>query len=154
MQKEEYEAIIGIIDADIAASNLEDLKKLRNYLNSKICSFKEPLINIDDCYSILTMKLQDFLDENIKYKWFKKVNFLMAMKKILKVDYYDDIYVFDTLGISRKLLLKMGKSIGEKSLDLFENSLKDYGIERNHKIPTEERKRMNEFRKKEKHKTK
>lgn len=154
MQKEEYEAIIGIIDADIAASNLEDLKKLRNYLNSKICSFKEPLINIDDCYSILTMKLQDFLDENIKYKWFKKVNFLMAMKKILKVDYYDDIYVFDTLGISRKLLLKMGKSIGEKSLDLFENSLKDYGIERNHQIPTEERKRMNEFRKKEKHKTK
>lgn len=152
MTRREYETIIGIIDADVAEANLQDLKKLRNYLNSKIYSFKKPLIDIDDCYDILTMRLQDFLDENIKSKWFKKANFLMAIRKISKVDYYDDIYVFDTIGISRELLLENGTYIGVKTLDLFESSLKDYGIERNYEISTEERKKMNDFREKEKRK--
>lgn len=152
MSEEDYKIITKIIDADIEAKNLEDLKKIKNYLDSKIGSFREPFINVQDYYDILTMKLRDFLNENITSKGFKKVHFLMAIKKFKKLDSYDEVYVFDTIGINRKMILKSGNNIGEKSLDIFEEALRSYGIERSGRIQIEEREKLNDFRKKEKRK--
>lgn len=151
MTREVYETIIEIINHDVAEANLEDLKKLRNYLDIKINESDVEYMDTKSYYPILTKKLRDFLYENITSRGFKKVNFLMVMKEVTKIDSYDEIYVFDTIGIDRKLLLKKGSGccIGEQSLTIFENALRCHGIERSKKIRVEEKEELNNFIKRE-----
>lgn len=146
MTKEVYENILKRIDEDFEKKNLADLEKLKEYLDKKIEILDRVYLDTEKCYPILTMKLKNFLYKNIPSRGFKKVNFLIVVKEITKIDSYSDIYVFDTIGINSKLLLN-SKRIGKQSLSMFEEALKSYGIDRNIPIQVEEIEKFNQYRK-------
>lgn len=147
MTREEFETIIRIIDNEVSTKDLEDLKKIKGYLDKKLSGVEETYLDITSCYEILTMRLEDFLRENIRNRSFKKVNFLITIKEITKAESYREIYVFDTIGMKKSRLLKKG--ISENALGIYEEALEYHGIEREKSIKTEEREELNKLKKRE-----
>ena len=65
MNKEEFNIMTGIIDNATDNNDLDDLKKVRNYLNKKIVKLESNDYFKEEEYEILTQDLKGFLNGKI-----------------------------------------------------------------------------------------
>lgn len=144
MTIEEYEMIEDIVYDDINEGNVEDLIKLRNFLNMQIDlldNTKKNQDNEEKYFDILDLKIAKFLNMKAHSdSIFEKNQLLLVLSDIKNIS-ASYLLVADTLGLGKNTLLNY-KQIGEYTINRYETFLNSYGYSLNHPLSLE---RQEEF---------
>lgn len=148
MTKKEYEMMLEIINKDILNKDVDDLKRINAYLTNQLLEVNSDM-DVDSNYDILMQNFVDFLSQNttsqerskIRYETF--INFVAIYRKTT----YYDVCVFDILGID-EFVSKRACNIGERTLTFYENLLNQYGLSIYQRLSVNQRKYLNNERKK------
>ena len=148
MTKKEYEMMLELINKDILNKDVDDLKRINAYLTNQLLEVNSDM-DVDSNYDILMQNFVDFLSQNttsqerskIRYETF--INFVAIYRKTT----YYDVCVFDILGIG-EFVSKRACNIGERTLTFYENLLNQYGLSIYQRLSVNQRKYLNNERKK------
>ena len=148
MTKKEYEMMLELINKDILNKDVDDLKRINAYLTNQLLEVNSDM-DVDSNYDILMQNFVDFLSQNttsqerskIRYETF--INFVAIYRKTT----YYDVCIFDILGID-EFVSKRACNIGERTLTFYENLLNQYGLSIYQRLSVNQRKYLNNERKK------
>ena len=145
MKKEEFNIMTGIIDNATDNNDLDDLRKVRNYLNKKIVKLESNDYFKEEEYEILTQDLKGFLNGKILDSSFKRLSFVVAVMNIRRKN---SIYVFDTIGLDESTLMKHS-GIGQSTIEEYEMILNNYGLSMNMELAETQKEKLENFRQEE-----
>lgn len=145
MNKEEFNIMTGIIDNATDNNDLDDLKKVRNYLNKKIVKLESNDYFKEEEYEILTQDLKGFLNGKILDSSFKRLSFVVAVMNIRRKN---SVYVFDTIGLDESTLMKHS-GIGQSTIEEYEMILNNYGLSMNMELAETQKEKLENFRQEE-----
>ena len=154
MNQNELELIKKIVDKDIENRDLKDLMKVKSYIDKRIYAqsledkkAKELEMRANPAYwtyletrDILEKNLMDFIKGNLTGRDLSaRIYRQIAMRaaSILDLD-YRTLRVCDIIGIDKEKLLDE-RNIGEKSINLVENLLNQYGLSLDTELSNEEK---------------
>ena len=142
MNKEEFNIMTGIIDNATDNNDLDDLRKVRNYLNKKIVKLESNDYFKEEEYEILTQDLKGFLNGKILDSSFKRLSFVVAVMNIRRKN---SVYVFDTIGLDESTLMKHS-GIGQSTIEEYEMILNNYGLSMNMELAETQKEKLENFR--------
>lgn len=145
MNKEEFNIMTGIIDNATDNNDLDDLRKVRNYLNKKIVKLESNDYFKEEEYEILTQDLKGFLNGKILDSSFKRLSFVVAVMNIRRKN---SVYVFDTIGLDESTLMKHS-GIGQSTIEEYEMILNNYGLSMNMELAETQKEKLENFRQEE-----
>lgn len=148
MTKEEYKMMLELINKDIESKNIDDLKKISAYLTNQLLDINTD-VDVDSDYDILMQNFVNFLSQNTTSQERSKLRcetFINFVAIYRKTTYYD-VCVFDILGID-EFVSKRACNIGERTLTFYENLLNQYGLSIYQRLSVNQRKYLNNERKK------
>lgn len=145
MNKEEFNIMTGIIDNATDNNDLDDLKKVRNYLNKKIVKLESNDYFKEEEYEILTQDLKGFLNGKILDSSFKRLSFVVAVMNIRRKN---SVYVFDTIGLDESTLMKHS-GIGQSTIEEYEMILNNYGLSMHMELTETQKEKLENFRQEE-----
>ena len=149
MTKEEYQLIIELINKDIENKNIDDLKRISAFLNKQILENNNSDVDIAANLEILMQPLLDFTLQNTTSEERKNSRcerFIEFVSIYRKTTFYDAC-VFDIIGID-ELMIRKPWHLGEKTLEFYERLLNIYGLSLKQKLSIEQRRCLNNKRKK------
>lgn len=138
MQYQYFIVLKKIVDRAISDKDLEELKKIQTFLNSKMHALKtsqfldnyfsneEKYFDYDSIKDILSMDLCEFVKLN-KTAGMHYNAIIKGLKKLKGKNRFDTIYVYEILDTDREELLKCYQ-VGKKSLYDFEAFLNSFGL--------------------------
>ncbi len=151
MTNKDFEMIKSIIDKECETGNIDDLKKLKNFLTNKIMKQQGKNVDIDACRDILLLSFVDFVEIELtsdEKRNFKTSPLLRAIRenrhieKIWKSEYFR---IYDIIAIKPELLAKT-TGVGKDTISILERLLNKYCLSINQEFTDEQLQELDNIR--------
>lgn len=144
MTQEEWEILKKIINRNVNSGELDDLKKLKLYLQRKINGEKVTL-TLENT-NILLMRIDEFIATNFSSEtrvWLKPYNLAIAVGRIKGLKTIS-VRMYHLFGISEKTYSKNNYR-GKKTIDTIEAKLNEYGLSLSQSLSHDQIRKLNEM---------
>jgi hypothetical protein len=148
MKHKDCRKIKEIIEQEIKIGNIEGLKRLRDYLDEQIDSYKPSYqadIDTEERFDILSLELETFLTAPTYGLKFFRNDLVQAIKRIR--DLKRVVLVVDSIGIGKNVLLEE-KGIGQRTIGKYEHALNRYGYSLNRSLTEAQEEQFKIYQKK------